>query len=187
MKSEQNIIIYNTADGKAKVALYAKDGNIWMNQNQIAKLFATSVPNISMHISNILKEGELEQNSVIKDYLTTASDGKEYNVTFYSLDRLVVVFLESAELRAKNRMDFTMDFWRENVDKILKFQDKKILTKAGSISKTEMEKHVREIYSDFDKRRKEYEALQADKDDIEELKQIENEIKRNTHTISNNQ
>jgi len=70
--NQQNIIIYKTADGKASVALYAKDGNIWMNQNQLAVLFATSVPNISMHISNILKDGELEQNSVIKDYLTTA-------------------------------------------------------------------------------------------------------------------
>ncbi len=69
--NQQNIIIYNTADGKASVALYAKDANIWMSQNQLAELFATSVPNISMHISNILKEGELEQNSVIKDYLTT--------------------------------------------------------------------------------------------------------------------
>ena len=59
-----------------------------------------------------------------------------------------------------------------------RYQDKKILTNAGAISKTDMEKHVREIYSDFDKRRKKYEALQADKDDMEELKQIENEIKK---------
>lgn len=82
---ENNIIIYNTEDGKAKVVLYAKDGNIWMNQNQLAELFDTSVPNISMHISNILKDGELQQNSVVKEYLTTASDGKDYNVTFYSI------------------------------------------------------------------------------------------------------
>jgi len=47
--NQQNIIIYNTADGKASVALYAQDGNIWMSQNQLAELFATSVPNISMH------------------------------------------------------------------------------------------------------------------------------------------
>ncbi len=87
----KNIIIYNTADGQASVSLYAKNGNIWMNQNQLAELFTTSVPNISMHISNILKEGELEQNPVIKDYLTTASDGKDYNVTFYSLDMILAI------------------------------------------------------------------------------------------------
>lgn len=69
---ENNIIIYNTEDGKAKVILYAKDDNIWMNQNQLAELFDTSVPNISMHIYNILRDGELQVNSVIKEYLTTA-------------------------------------------------------------------------------------------------------------------
>ena len=336
MKTEENIIIYNTADGKAKVALYAKDGNIWMNQNQLAELFATSVPNISMHISNILKEGELEQNSVIKDYLTTAADGKDYNVTFYSLDmilaigfrvrskrgtqfriwankhlkeylvkgfvmdderlkningrpdyfdellerirdirasekrfyqklrdlftlssdydhtdkatqmffaetqnklhyavtgktaaeiimerakagkpnmnltswkgsivrkqdifiaknyltedeidtlnRLVTIFLESAELRAKSRKDITMDFWHKNFDKILEFQDKRILTHVGTISTSDMEKQVLEIYSDFDKRRKEFDALQADENDMEELKHIENLIKNTIQT-----
>ena len=88
---ENNIIIYNTEDGKAKVILYAKDGNIWMNQNQLAELFDTSVPNISMHISNILRDGELQENSVVKEYLTTASDGKEYNVTFYSLDMILSI------------------------------------------------------------------------------------------------
>ena len=87
---ENNIIIYNTEDGKAKVILYAKDGNIWMNQNQLAELFDTSVPNISMHISNILKDGELQQNSVVKEYLTTTSDRKEYNVIFYSFDMILV-------------------------------------------------------------------------------------------------
>lgn len=57
----------------------------------MAELFDTSIPNISMHISNILKEGELRQNSVIKEYLTTASDGKDYNVTFYSLDMILAI------------------------------------------------------------------------------------------------
>jgi len=94
-----------------------------------------------------------------------------------TLNRLVVIFLESAELRVKNRMDITMNFWRENVDRILDFQDKKILTNTGSISNVEMKKHVSDIYTNFDKRRKEYEALQADKKDLEELKKIEQEIK----------
>ena len=58
--NESNIIIYNTIDGKASVVLYAHDGSVWMNQNQLAELFDTSVPNISMHIANVLKKGELE-------------------------------------------------------------------------------------------------------------------------------
>ena len=75
MNDEQNIIIYRTADGRASVALYAKDGKIWLNQQQMAELFATSKPNISMHIANILKEKELNEISVVKNYLTTAADG----------------------------------------------------------------------------------------------------------------
>ena len=329
--NRQNIIIYNTADGKASVSLYAKDGMVWMNQNQIAELFATSVPNISMHISNILNEHELDGFSVVKDYLTTASDGKQYNVTFYSLDmilaigfrvrskrgtqfriwanrnlkeymvkgfvmdderlknpdgrpdyfdellerirdirssekrfyqkirdlfalssdydktdkatqmffaetqnkllyavthqtaaeiivaradenapnmaltswkgsivrkqdifiaknyldedeidtlnRLVVIFLETAELRAKNRIDITMNFWRDNVDKVLEFNEKIILQGKGGISNAQMKAKIREIYQRFDKKRKIYEAKQADIQEIEDLKnKIEKEL-----------
>lgn len=76
MKEKDQIIIYHTDDQHVSVALYAKDGQVWMNQNQIAELFDTSVPNISMHISNILNDKELDAISVIKDYLSTASDGK---------------------------------------------------------------------------------------------------------------
>ena len=82
MDNRQNIIIYRTTDGKASVALYAKDGKVWLNQQQMAELFATSKPNISMHISNILKDKELAEKSVVKKFLTTATDGKSYNVVF---------------------------------------------------------------------------------------------------------
>ena len=70
-KPNQEIIIYSPDDGKTKVALMTRDGNLWLNQNQLVELFDTSVPKISMHISNILKEKELDENSVIKEYLTT--------------------------------------------------------------------------------------------------------------------
>ena len=89
--AQSNIIIYNTIDGKAAVVLYAKDGRIWLNKKQMSELFATSVPNINMHISNILKDGELDSDSVIKDYLITATDDKHYNVTFYSLEMILSI------------------------------------------------------------------------------------------------
>ncbi|MBQ7571745.1 MAG: hydroxyacid dehydrogenase, partial [Bacteroidaceae bacterium] len=73
MNDEQNILIYRTADGRASVALYAKDGKVWLNQQQMAELFATSKPNISMHITNILNEKELDSDSVVKNFLTTAA------------------------------------------------------------------------------------------------------------------
>lgn len=332
MKEKQNIIIYNTPDGKAKVSLYAKDGTVWMNQNQLAELFDTSKPNISMHISNILQDKELDDNSVVKNYLTTASDDKQYNVTFYSLEmilaigfrvrsnrgtqfrmwanqnlkeyivkgfvmdddrlknpdgrpdyfdellqrirdirasekrfyqkvrdlfalcsdydpsdkatqmffaetqnklifavtgktaaelvvsradsgkpnmaltswkgsvvrkqdiftaknyltadeidtlnRLVVIFLETAELRAKNRDDLTINFWKENVDRILEFNDKKILPDKGSISNAQMESKVSDIYSEFDKKRKEFEARQDDEKELKELEELKDKIEK---------
>jgi len=79
-KSNQEIIIYNSDDGKTKVSLMTRDGNVWLNQNQLAELFDTSKQNVSLHIINILKKSELDTNSVIKEYLTTAADGKNYNV-----------------------------------------------------------------------------------------------------------
>ena len=80
MADEQNLIIYNSDDGKACVTLMARDGKIWLNQNQMAGLFATSKQTISHHIVNILKENEL-----------SASDGKSYNVVFYSLEMIIAV------------------------------------------------------------------------------------------------
>ena len=328
---KNGIIIYNTEDGKVSVALYAKDGSVWMNQNQMAELFDTSKQNVGQHISNILKENELDKNSVVKNFFTTALDGKKYNVTFYSLDmilaigfrvrskrgtqfriwanknlkefmikgyvidderlknpdgrpdyfdellerirdirasekrfyqkirdlmmlssdydktdkstqmffaetqnkllyavtnktaaeiicsradaskpnmaltswkgsvvrkqdiyiaknyltsdeidtlnRLTVLFLDSAELRVKERRDLTLGFWRQNVDTLLNFQSKKVLVGAGSISTKQMEDKVDAVYKEFDQRRKAYEALEADKEETEELKRLESEIK----------
>lgn len=91
MDEEKGIIIYNTPDGRSKVALLARYGMVWLNQQSIAELFGTSVPNISIHISNIFKERELDKSSVVKDYLTTASDGKTYRVNFYSLPMILAV------------------------------------------------------------------------------------------------
>lgn len=87
----QDIILYRTDDGRSAVALYARDGNVWLNQAQLAELFVTSVPNVSMHIANILKDGELNPNSVVKDYLITATDGKQYTVAHYSLEMILAI------------------------------------------------------------------------------------------------
>jgi hypothetical protein len=96
-----------------------------------------------------------------------------------SLNRFVVVFLETAELRAKNRQDITMNFWKENVDKILDLNDKPILQSKGSISNAQMEEIAEKVYLTFNAKRKTEEALKADAEDLEELKALEQKIKNN--------
>ena len=83
-EEESKVILYTTADGKAQVSLLSRDGRVWLNQKQMAELFAVSKMNISLHIANILKENELD-DSVVKFFFTTAADGKRYNASV--LDR----------------------------------------------------------------------------------------------------
>ena len=94
-----------------------------------------------------------------------------------SLNRFVIVFLETAELRAKNRQDITMNFWHENVDRIIEFNDKTVLDNKGSISHAQMEEFVEAAYERFDVRRRTQDAYKADADDLEELKQIAQNLK----------
>lgn len=87
-----------------------------MNQNQLAELFATSKQNISLHVINILTEGELTESSVVKDYLTTASDGKEYNATFYSLDMILAIgFRVRRNLSSKLAYEFLNESLKERL------------------------------------------------------------------------
>jgi len=85
------IILYNSEDGKSHVSLMTRDGMVWLNQSQMAELFATSKQTISYHIDNILADRELRHKTVVKDYLTTAADGKNYVVKFYALEMIMAV------------------------------------------------------------------------------------------------
>jgi len=128
------------------------------------------VPNISMHISNVFQDKELEGNSVVKDYLTTAADGKDYHVIYYAL--------ETAELRVKNRLGITMDFWRTNVDRMLEFNDQSILTSKGNITHAQMEAKVAVIYQEFDQTRKRVDAEQTDLKELEEVNALLKKVER---------
>lgn len=326
---DKNIIIYNTSDGKSAVSLLAKDGDVWMNQNELAELFDTSKQNIGQHISNVIEDRELSEDSVVKYFFTTATDGKDYKVAFYSLamtlaigfrvrskrgtqfriwannnlkeymvkgfvmdderlkdpkgrfdyfdellerireirtsekrfyqkvrdllalssdydktdkvtqmffaetqnkllyavtqktaaelivaradaskpnmnltswkgnkvrkqdiiisknyltkdeidtlNRLTVIFLETAELRVKEHKDINLKFWRQNVDRIIEFNDKDILKNKGTISNKQMEVKVKLIYEKYDSDRK---IFEAQKEELEELEYLEQKIKK---------
>ena len=82
--------------------------------------------------------------------------------------------METAELRVKDRKDLTLDYWRDNVDRLLEFNEKAVLRNKGRISHKQMEEKVYKVYKEFDKKRKEFEAREAD---IEDLKYLEETIK----------
>lgn len=104
---------------------------------------------------------------IAKNYLTA----DELDV----LNRLTVIFLETAELRVKERKDITLSFWKENVDRILQFNDKEVLQNSGTISHAVMEERVRQEYETFDAFRKQFEAEQAD---LEDLRLLETKLKK---------
>ena len=88
---QNDIIIYTSNDGKIKVDVNVSNDSIWMSQEIMANLYGTSKQNISYHLNNIFKEDELNKDSVVKDFLTTASDGKKYNILHYNLDAIIAV------------------------------------------------------------------------------------------------
>lgn len=324
-----DIIIYNTADGKAEIKLYADNGTVWLTQAQIAELFTKNISTISRHIANIFDENEIEEksnlrfmqiansdkpvafysldvilavgfrvrsprgtqfrqwaNNTLKEYLQKGfildkdrlknPDGRpdyfdelleqirdirasekrfyqklrdlfalssDYKVTekatnlFFAdtqnkllfgvtrktaaeiiatranadapnmaltswsgsivrkadvivaknyltsdeidvLNRLVTIFLESAELHVKMRKDLTLDFWRASVDKLLLDHGVPLLQSHGKITMEQAQIHARKIYEEFDARRKAFDAAQADEFDLLELEQETKNIKK---------
>jgi len=91
INQKSQIIIYKAEDGRTKIEVRFENETVWLTQNTLAELFQTTKQNISQHIKNILNEGELQQNSVVKDFLTTAADGKNYTTNYYNLDLIISV------------------------------------------------------------------------------------------------
>ncbi len=90
-KPRAELVIYATDDGTAQFYLRAEDGTVWLSQLELAELFQTSKQNVSLHIKNILADGELIAESVVKENLTTAADGKRYRTQLYNLDLILAV------------------------------------------------------------------------------------------------
>ena len=331
VKRMTQLILYTSEDGQAQVQLRADRGTVWLTQLEMAELFNASKQNISLHLKNLFQDGELHEESVVKNSLTTAADGKEYRTKLYNLDailavgyrvrsprgvqfrrwastvlaeylrkgfvmdderlknpdgrpdyfdemlarirdirasekrfyqkvrdlfalaadydktdqatqqffatvqnlllyavtqqtaaeiilaranptdahfgllawkgervrkqdivvaknyltedeidtlnRLVVIFLETAELRAKRQTITSMEFWRENVGQIIAANGFPLLAGAGSVSHTRMEQQIAPLFLDYDQRRKAEEVRAADEQDEAELKALESRIK----------
>ena len=105
-KNNSQILLYQTESGQTKIEVLLEDETVWLTQKLMAELFQTTIPNVNIHIKNIFEEGELDPDSVIKDFLTTAADGKNYRTKFYSLDMII-----SVGYRVKSRVATRFRQW----------------------------------------------------------------------------
>lgn len=119
---QNKVIIYTASDGQTKIDVKLEDETLWLTQAQMCELYQTSKSNISEHIKHIIEEGELQEDSVVRKFRTTATDGKSYLTTFYNLDMIIALgyrvrsiiatrFRQWATLRLKEYMvkGFTLD------------------------------------------------------------------------------
>lgn len=90
MENQGEIILYQP-NSEVKLEVRLEEETVWLTQMQMAELFQTSKQNVSLHTNNIFKENELDRNSVVKESLTTASDGKKYQVKYFNLDVIISV------------------------------------------------------------------------------------------------
>ncbi len=90
-RPDSDLILYQTEDGRTRIQCRFENETVWLTQQHMAELFQTTKQNVSLHIHNIFAEGELCEDSVVKEYLTTAADGKNYATRFYNLDMIIAV------------------------------------------------------------------------------------------------
>jgi hypothetical protein len=141
-----DILLYQTEDGLQRIEVRLENETVWLSQRLMAELFQTTAANINIHLKNIFEEGELSPDSVIKDSLITAPDGKRYQTKLY---RIVTAYLEFAEVQALNRIAMTMKDWIVKLDDFLKLSGRNILTHAGNISHEQALDRARAEYDKY--------------------------------------
>jgi len=124
------ILVYTAEDGSSRIRVLLEDETVWLTQAMMAELYETSKQNISLHVRNILSEGELQEDSVVKDYLTTATDGKNYRVKHYNLDMIIAVGYRVRSPRGTQFRQWATEHLREYLVKGFTIDDERL--KGGS-------------------------------------------------------
>ncbi|MBQ9555585.1 MAG: virulence RhuM family protein [Muribaculaceae bacterium] len=110
---ENKIVIYQTEDGQTQIDVRMEDETVWLTQAQMVDLFQTTKQNVSLHVGNVFKEGELEQESTVKEFLTVQTEGKRNvarKVKYYNLDVII-----SVGYRVKSKRGTAFRIWARNV------------------------------------------------------------------------
>lgn len=147
MENESEIIIYQTEDGMVKIDVRLEDETVWLTQSEMAELFCSSKQNISLHINNIFKEGELQKESVVKEYLTTAADGKQYKTRFYNLDVIISVGYRVKSLRGTQFRIWANSILKEYIKKGFALNDERLKELGGGSYWKELLDRIKDIRS----------------------------------------
>lgn len=145
--AQPRFLIYTNQDGSIQIETKLLDETIWLSQKQLAELYQTTVANINIHIRNILTEGELEPDSVIKEFLITASDGKSYHTMHYNLDMVI-----SVGYRIKSQIATRFRIWaterlKEYLIKGFTLNDELLKQSGGGAYFDELLARIRDIRS----------------------------------------
>lgn len=142
--STAEFLIFTSQEGKNQIEVRYEKGAIWLTQKLIAELFSVSIPTINEHLKNIFESGELQRDSVIRKFLTTASDGKKYSTLFYNLDAIISVGYRVNSKRATQFRQWATHVLREFAIKgyIL---DKKRLENGSFLGEDYFERLLSEI------------------------------------------
>ena len=142
-----DIVMYQTEDGLTKIEVEFENDTAWLSQSQMAELFQTTKQNISYHINNCFKEGELNENSVVKDYLTTAADGKPYNTHYYNLDVIISVGYRVKSIRGTQFRIWANGILKEYLRKGFAMNDDLLKQAGGGGYFKELLERIRDIRS----------------------------------------
>ena len=147
LNEKNNFIIYTTDDGQVDIEVRLEDENVWLTQNSMAGLFDTTKQNISLHIKNIFEEKELEENSVVKECLTTAKDGKNYKTKFYNLDLIISVGYRVRSVRGTQFRIWANKLIKEYLIKGYNINVKRFKNNGGGTYFEEVLEKIRDIRS----------------------------------------
>lgn len=142
-----NIVIYQTEDGQTHIEVKMEDETLWLTQAQLVELYQTSKSNVSEHIKHIFEEGELDENSVVRKFRTTAGDGKNYEVTYYNLDMIISLGYRIKSIVATHFRRWATERLKEYIVKGFTMDDERLKQLGGGMYWKELLDRIRDIRS----------------------------------------
>ena len=147
MNNYGNLIIYKDKNGKDNIEVKIYDNTVWLNQEQLIKLYNSSKSNISEHITHIIEEGELDENATVRKFRTVANNGKSYNVKYYNLEMIVAIGFRVRSNVGTNFRKWANDKLTEYMIKGFTINDDLLKRAGGGIYFDELLSRIRDIRS----------------------------------------